>query len=111
MIDCEIDKEEMIRISADALKEILEFIAGNPETIDTVAAFRRCMCVIWVLRRDLLNDIPLAGLAKELGVSRARLSKISCSFSDQFNFLSDRQRLPGSRMKMRRSALNRQKMP
>jgi len=111
MIEQEIEKEDLIRITADGLKEILEFIAGNPDTIDTMAAFRRCMTVIWVLRRDLLNDISLAQLAKELGVSRSRLSKISCSFSDQFNFLSDRQRLPGSRMRMRQSAFNRQKLP
>ena len=45
-------------------------------------AFRRFVCIVWLLRPELLGNISLAQLAPHLGVTRAALSKMVRNFGD-----------------------------
>jgi len=47
-------------------------------------AFRRFVCVAWLLRPELMDHISLAQLAPHLGVTRAALSKMTRNFGDTY---------------------------
>ena len=108
----DLDRDELIAISANVLREVLDYIAGPIGAhVDVRSSFRRCMAVLWVLRPELAGDLTQAELAQRLGITRSAMSKMTTEFSDRFAFRSDRQRLPSVRENCRQAQLDRQKLP
>ena len=108
----ELDRDEMIAISATVLREVLDYIAGPIGAhADVRSSFRRCMAVLWVLRPELAGDLTQSELADRLGITRSAMSKMTTEFSDRFGFRSERQRLPSVREHCRQAQLDRQKVP
>ena len=108
----ELDRDEMIAISATVLREVLDYIAGPIGAhSDVRSSFRRCMAVLWVLRPELAGDLTQSELADRLGITRSAMSKMTTEFSDRFGFRSDRQRLPSAREHCRQAQLARREAP
>lgn len=60
-------------------------------------AFRRFVCVAWLLRPELLGNISLAALGVEMGVTRATLSQMIRKFGDAHGIRNRLQRREGAR--------------
>ena len=56
--------------------------SGTPVKLDL--AFRRFVCLVWLLRPELLGNVSLMELAPHLHVTRAALSKMVRNFGDAY---------------------------
>ena len=57
---------------------------GSTGPVKLDLAFRRFVCIVWLLRPELLGHVSLMQLAPHLGVTRASLSKTVRDFGDTF---------------------------
>jgi hypothetical protein len=60
-------------------------------------AFRRFVCVAWLLRPELLGNVSLAQLAPQLGVTKAALSQMIRKFGDAHGIRNVFQKREGAR--------------
>ena len=70
---------------------------GSAEPVKLDLAFRRFVCLVWLLRPELLGNVSLMQLAPHLSVTRASLSKTVRDFGDKFGMRNALMKREGAR--------------
>ena len=70
---------------------------GTNAPVKLDLAFRRFVCLTWLLRPELLGNISLAQLAPHLHVTRAALSKMIRNYGDAFGIRNTLQKRESAR--------------
>jgi hypothetical protein len=88
-IDGESDEQVTgLSVAADGLREILTLVfakrKGSDAPVKLDLVFRRFICLVWVVRPELLDCASLSELSTHLHVTRAALSKMVRNYSDAF---------------------------
>jgi hypothetical protein len=82
----EADARDDLAACGEVMRGVFAFVfaqrddAKTPVKLDL--AFRRFVCLVWLLRPELLGNISLSQLAPHMSVTRAALSKMVRSFGD-----------------------------
>lgn len=87
------EPESDFTVAAELLREILAFCfayRGDKPQPDLRVAFTRFVCVVWLTRPELLNNVSLMQLGPQLGYTRANLSKLIRDFGDRLGGLRNR---------------------
>lgn len=87
------EEETDFSVAAELLREILSFCfacRGDKPQPDLRIAFTRFVCVVWLTRVELLNNVSLMQLGPQLGYTRANLSKLIRDFGDRLGGLRNR---------------------
>lgn len=87
------EDETDFTVAAELLREILAFCfayRGDKPQPDLKVAFMRFTCVTWLVRPELVGNLPLAELGPQLGYTRANLSKLIRDFGDRLGGLRNR---------------------
>lgn len=86
---------QMTAMVGAALREVLTFALDVRKLTDKKCldqVLMRFLCMVWLLRPELLQGSTLTSLATTLGVSRSHLSQIATLASRRWNFQSRVQR-------------------
>jgi hypothetical protein len=89
-IDGETDEPQATSFSmaAEGLREILALVfakrKGSDAPVKLDLVFRRFICLVWVVRPELLDCASLSELSTHLHVTRAALSKMVINYRDAF---------------------------
>lgn len=70
---------------------------GTNAPVKLDLAFRRFICLAWLMRPELLGNISLAQLAPHLHVTRAALSKMIRNYGDAFGIRNTLQKRESAR--------------
>ena len=90
-----------ITLAGEIMRGILSYVFADRKDSNGQprldVAFRRFVCVTWLLRPELLGNITLTELAPELGVTKAALSAMIRRFGDTYGIRNAFQKLEGAR--------------
>lgn len=85
-IDGDHETENDLAACGEVMRGVFALVFAQRENISAPVkldlAFRRFVCLTWLLRPELLGNVSLAELAPQLHVTRAALSKTVRNFGD-----------------------------
>lgn len=100
-IDGDVETESDLAACGEVMRGVFAMVfaqrSGTTAPVKLDLAFRRFVCLAWLLRPELLGNISLMELAPHLSVTRAALSKMIRNFGDAYGIRNTLQKREGAR--------------
>ena len=100
-IDGDHETESDLAACGEVMRGVFALVFAQRENINVPVkldlAFRRFVCLTWLLRPELLGNVSLAELAPQLHVTRAALSKTVRNFGDSLGIRNALMKREGAR--------------
>jgi hypothetical protein len=101
IIDGEEETRDDLALCGEVMRGVFAHVfaqrPGSAEPVKLDLAFRRFVCLAWLLRPELLGNVSLMQLAPHLSVTRASLSKTVRDFGDKFGMRNALMKREGAR--------------
>jgi hypothetical protein len=99
--DDQADTSDDLAACGEVMRGVFALVFAQRENINVPVkldlAFRRFVCLTWLLRPELLGNVSLAELAPQLHVTRAALSKTVRNFGDSLGIRNALMKREGAR--------------